>query len=109
MDAIRDISNALSREQSFKIHMASIQRYCTFEMVFNNGLRATLPKWAPKVMRPGPKKPALAGHWPIVKNHTESMHKLFVISIASCAVFDSIDRSIPFWNRARVLCVKTVL
>ena len=51
----------------------------TFEMVLNNGPRAdygsptTPPEWAPKVMRPGPKKPAVAGPRTIIQNHTESI------------------------------------
>ena len=44
-------------------------------VVFNNGPRAdcgsptTLPKWASKVMRPGPKKPALAGPRSIIPDN----------------------------------------
>ena len=34
------------------------------------GSQSTLPKWAPKVMRPGPEKPA--GPWPSTRNHPES-------------------------------------
>ena len=48
----------------------------TIELVFNNGPRAVCgsqPKRAPEVMRPGPKKPALAGPWPIIKNHPDSI------------------------------------
>ena len=53
-------------------------RAATFDLLFNNNLWAdwrspsTRPKWAPKVMRPGPKKPAIAGPKIVIKNHTES-------------------------------------
>ncbi len=38
----------------------------TFDLVLDNGPRA------PNVMRPGPKKPAVAGPRTIIQNHTES-------------------------------------
>ena len=40
--------------------------YFTFEMVFNNKPRGR-PADPPKVMRPGPKKRALAGPWLTIK------------------------------------------
>ena len=51
---------------------------CTIELVFNNEPRAdcrfssTLLKWALEVMRPGPRKPALAGPRLIIKYYTDS-------------------------------------
>ena len=56
--------------------------YATIGVVLNNEHRADRrspinpPKWAPKLMRPGTRKPALAAPMFIIKNYTDSNLKL---------------------------------
>ena len=56
----------------------------------------TLLKWALNVMRPGPRKPALAGSWLIIKYYTDSRpfsENARHLSVAVCAL-----NFLPSWR-----------